>query len=373
MLCMLRIKRTRCYRGHMQAIDDAQSALVSATPTASFRHWADDLQRLSGPSVHSRWRDIAERHLICHLREADRQIQARFDIPEDGSFEGQARSGRFGNLKYARFRMSRSIYQHRCNPCSTAHHRVLVCARGKTHVHASGMSALLEPGDFVLVRDIRHVRVEHDQPAENVLLLNPLSSDELQRWSDRPLVHRPSRTDGASMLSRLIQDACEDGGWRTPEAAASLDLVVRSLLREVLMERAVPGATVLSRGAIEGQVVQRLQDPSLSLRDIADFFSCSVRTLHRVFRGDSGGGESLERFIQRERIEACARRLKRPWDPQVRSITDLALQYGFSSSSHFSTAFRAAFDVSPSAYRRMHLLHWSDAPSAAASASADCD
>lgn len=336
----------------MQTIDCALSS-ASAAPTASFEHCEDIVRNASSADLRAHWGDIAERHLTHLVRSAGELLQTRFDVPEDGSFQGRARSGRVGNLRYARFWMSRSEYEHRCEPRVATDHCVLLCVKGESRVEASGMSVSLGAGDFALIRDIRHVRVEHDRPTEQIALINPLPADVLQRWSRRPLEHRVNRGDGTSMLNRWIQDACENRGWRSPASAASLDLVVRSLLREVMLEQPVSCQPRLNRGAIEHQVAQRLQDPSLSLADLANTFSCSVRTLHRVFRG--GGGDSLERFILRQRLEACAAWLRQPWERDVTSITDLALLFGFASSSHFSTAFRARFGTSPSAYRRLHL------------------
>jgi AraC-like DNA-binding protein len=123
---------------------------------------------------------------------------------------------------------------------------------------------------------------------------------------------------------------------------------VRALASEVMREHPVTPRLRLDRLSIERQVTHRLDDPALSLAELANTFHCSLRTLHRVFRCD--GEESLERYIQRRRIEACAVRLQDSESAQ--SLTELALQFGFSSSSHFSSVFRAHFGVSPSVYRK---------------------
>ena len=55
-------------------------------------------------------------------------------------------------------------------------------------------------------------------------------------------------------------------------------------------------------------------------------------------------------MIQRRRLEACLRDLRHPAHAQ-RSVTDIALSWGFSNSAHFSRAFRAHVGCSPSEYR----------------------
>lgn len=67
---------------------------------------------------------------------------------------------------------------------------------------------------------------------------------------------------------------------------------------------------------------------------------------HRVFHATVG--ESIGRFITRRRLELSALRLA--YEPE-RSITDVALSSGYSSSSNFGKAFHAYFGCSPSEVR----------------------
>jgi len=53
-------------------------------------------------------------------------------------------------------------------------------------------------------------------------------------------------------------------------------------------------------------------------------------------------------YVQQRRL-ARARELLRGTDA---SLSTVALETGFASHSHFSTAFRAAFGVTPTGYRR---------------------
>jgi AraC family transcriptional regulator len=59
-------------------------------------------------------------------------------------------------------------------------------------------------------------------------------------------------------------------------------------------------------------------------------------------------GETLNNFTNRLRIEKAARLLR--YSDQ--SLTDIALDCGFSSSATFSRAFRSDYDTSPSQFRR---------------------
>ena len=227
---------------------------------------------------------------------------------------------------------------------------MILLVSGRMAIESTHGSSQAGPGDFILLPDYRHFVARHDKPIDAVILFNPLPREVLDRFGNNGVVHHTARSDAAAMVSRWIQDACADRVWQSVEASESIAQVVRSLVCEVMHERPVCARPRLDRQAIECHIAHRLQDSAISLSDLADTLHCSVRTLHRLFRCE--GKESLERYIQRQRIEACAQRLRSESAEAARSLTELALQFGFSSSSHFANAFRAHFGISPSAYRK---------------------
>jgi AraC-like DNA-binding protein len=87
----------------------------------------------------------------------------------------------------------------------------------------------------------------------------------------------------------------------------------------------------------------RFAEP-LSLAEVAAALGTSAFHLARVFRAATG--ESLHAFRHQLRVRAAAERVLDGED-----LTAVALDVGFSSHSHLSTAFRAAFGVPPSRLR----------------------
>lgn len=334
----------------MSLVAQTSSAVHDRSFTPQFEHCEESTGHLPREDVRPSWQRIVDRHLLGPLRDAAPRVHAEIAVPSDGRFKGRARSGRLGSLRYCRLWVSHGGCAQHGLSHGPQQHVLGLLVSGHLWFESGQASMQVGPGDFVLMKDLQRVAIAHDEPVEAVVLYDPLQRDALDHFGPHPIVRRSARSDAAAMASRWIQDACADRGWQSGLAADSMAQVVQALAWEVMRERPVATRLRLDRPSIERQVAHRLDDPALSLGDLANTFHCSIRTLHRVFRRD--GEESLERYIQRQRIEACAVRLRSQDSEPAASLTDLALQFGFSSSSHFSNAFRAHFGMSPSAYRK---------------------
>ena len=91
-------------------------------------------------------------------------------------------------------------------------------------------------------------------------------------------------------------------------------------------------------------IVDNLAAP-LNLEDVARAACLSPFHFHRVFR--HALGETLNEFIKRIRLE---RALYLMSHASSRSLTEIALDCGFSSSSDFSRSFKKRFGVPPSVF-----------------------
>jgi len=97
--------------------------------------------------------------------------------------------------------------------------------------------------------------------------------------------------------------------------------------------------------AVENFVAQHPDRPH-SLEALAELAHLSKFHFHRVHHALTG--ETVQAMVNRVRLEAAAATLVYQ---KTRSITDVALAHGFSSSANFTRAFTRHFNVSPSAYR----------------------
>ncbi|WP_243761315.1 helix-turn-helix domain-containing protein, partial [Streptomyces sp. YIM 98790] len=154
-----------------------------------------------------------------------------------------------------------------------------------------------------------------------------------------------------------------DAEWRPADAARLgnivLDLTAAWLAHELESETAVPAEThqevLLLR--IRGYIQRHLGDPALGPDVIAGAHHISTRYLHRLFEGQE---TTVTALIRQERLRRCRRDLA---DPALRDTTvaALAARWGFLHPADFSRAFRAAYGMPPSVYRRLALDSGPDA------------
>jgi AraC-like DNA-binding protein len=106
-----------------------------------------------------------------------------------------------------------------------------------------------------------------------------------------------------------------------------------------------PTTTAL-RARVEAFLDAHLTSPDLGVEALMREFDVSRTHLYRIF-ADKGG---LASAIRERRLDAAFHRLRRAEAIDI-SITDVALDLGFSSSAQFARAFRARFAMSPSEAR----------------------
>ncbi len=108
----------------------------------------------------------------------------------------------------------------------------------------------------------------------------------------------------------------------------------------------------------------RLTDPALDVAGICRYLRCSRATLYRVFAPHGG----VQEHIRRRRLVACFKAIRSPANAH-RRLYDIALDYGFTSPSHFSHLFRNHFGLTPREARDLDSPAAIRQPPPAASAS----
>ena len=88
-------------------------------------------------------------------------------------------------------------------------------------------------------------------------------------------------------------------------------------------------------------------DEPLNRDVLAAVAGFSVSHFHRLFTDYMG--ESIARYVRRERMERAGRKLRMG----AVDITEVALAAGFDSHAAFSRAFKQQFGISPSDFRQL--------------------
>jgi len=159
-------------------------------------------------------------------------------------------------------------------------------------------------------------------------------------------------------LGRIAAEFCAT----IASEGSSLDETVRSRLGNELMDVLALALDMGDRDelsedataqkarlrSVKAWIEDHLTDPDLSLEKIAKNNGVSLRHLHYLFRLTD---VSVSEWILDRRLQRCYDVLTRPELCSL-SVTEVAYQLGFSSSSHFSRVFRKKFGHSPSELRR---------------------
>ena len=183
---------------------------------------------------------------------------------------------------------------------------------------------------------------------------------EAVRRYDPSAVDRPGRPfqfthgpgdAGSYLLQRLVFRHLTEGGPVDPLFVE--ESAVRLLTRSVANAARVWDLSWKTSESIQGDLaeaakivlVQDFREP-VSLDEVARRAGSSVFHLCRTFRRHTGS--TLHAYRNQLRLRTALERVAAP----AGDLTDLAFDLGYSSHSHFTAAFRKAFGMAPSAFRR---------------------
>jgi AraC-like DNA-binding protein len=225
---------------------------------------------------------------------------------------------------------------------------------GCAGVEQKGRETWVTPGQWSLYDTTDSYAVANPERVEHLIVMVPKSAIAERGLVLDPLMAR--RLGGSGGVSRLALETMRNAFLELrnmPEAAARgvgdaiTQLVHLSLLDLAGHETALSQREAL-RERIKQHVWQHIGDPGLSVDALARALNCSRRQLYNAFAEEPDGVAS---YIQAQRLEAC----RRTFDDRHsdhRSITDIALGFGFQNMAHFSRVFRAHLGMPPSDYRR---------------------
>ncbi|WP_433688283.1 helix-turn-helix domain-containing protein [Micromonospora carbonacea] len=220
------------------------------------------------------------------------------------------------------------------------HLAVKVMTRGRTRIAQGHGDAELGPTDLVLLDPTRPLRFE-STAATHVTVLVPRRELRMRPAQiDRLIGVRIDGSHGpGALVSVLVRESARSAAeFREAEAlrsaAAVIELIAVALEARLGDEQPAPDERLRNR--IAGYIEARLADPGLSPPGIAAAHHISVRRLHKLFEDQP---LTVAALIRRRRLERCRAELT----GGGRTVTAVAVRWGFSDPAHFSKLFKATY------------------------------
>ena len=156
----------------------------------------------------------------------------------------------------------------------------------------------------------------------------------------------------SSLIRRLVNDLhAYSGAAGARVGSAVLDLVTATLTAR--LDRPDALGPQRHRRALLLQIYafieERLGDPELSPPAIAGAHHISLRYLHKLFESEQ---KTVAGWVRSRRLERCRRDLADP-ALRLRPVSAIAARWGLADPTVFSKAFRKAYGMPPSEYRRL--------------------
>ncbi|WP_262143950.1 transcriptional regulator FeaR [Serratia ficaria] len=218
--------------------------------------------------------------------------------------------------------------------------------RGTALMEQGGRQAVLSAGDATLIDASQPSSFTFQRDSRQISLLLPRSCLPLPP----PCARRLGAENGAVRLSRqLVLGSMQDPQIDGAESEAILNALA------ALLQPALAGAQARSAGRqpVFNQALalidRHIQSAQLRPEWVAMELGVSLRSLYRLFARQ---GLVVAQYIKNRRLDLCAQAL-RSADGQEK-LAGIGYDWGFTDHSHFSTAFKQRFGVTPSEYRRQY-------------------
>ncbi|AJF72916.1 MULTISPECIES: transcriptional regulator FeaR [Raoultella] len=272
--------------------------------------------------------------------------------PLDSDFHGEIDASYAGNLKVSTV-TARGVNLYRTRNeirrDNDAWFYTVFQLSGQAAIEQDDRQVVLEAGDITLIDASRPCSIFWQQTSRQASLLLPRQLLEQQlRGSEISIATRLGKSLPMVQLSqRLLHESMSSPALSQSESEAALEAIV-CLLRPMLHHHdAQPSRREKQFQKIMALIDESIQAEHLRPEWLAGETGMSVRSLYRLF---ADKGLVVAQYIKNRRLDLCARALSNAHDDE--KLAGIGYSWGFSDHSHFSTAFKQRFGVSPGEYRK---------------------
>lgn len=278
------------------------------------------------------------------------------DLYGDTEFDGRMVSVHAGDVILTRLEAnrhrvmrSRSHVRH----SDEGYLKIVAPFNGCAGVEQRGRQAWVTPGEWSIYDTTDTYAVANPVRVEHLIVMVPKAHLAERGLVLDELMARKLGTHGgvARLALETMRSAYGELTGMHTGAARNVGEVITQLVHMSLLDLAGRSTGLSQREAlrerIKQHVARRLGDPTLSVDSLAQALNCSRRHLYNAFADE---GEGVAGYILQQRLEACRQELAQPgFSP--RSVTEIAMGFGFGNLAHFSRVFKARFGLAPSDYR----------------------
>ncbi|MDY0745213.1 AraC family transcriptional regulator [Paucibacter sp. R3-3] len=270
-------------------------------------------------------------------------------------FAAEARLSVMPRCRIARVRASAhrvTMRPQSCRPLQRRQLKILWLLAGSARLRQNGVALDVPAGHWTVYEATQPYELSMSEGAECVAALCEMDDggafDELHAG----LAGQVLPTEGGAAVVLAAVDAVNAAGERFSPAskAGTADFISSLLLQDLQFRQRC--ATATRRRTPEALLAEarrfvllNLESPELSPDQIAAALNVCRRSLYLAFEPT---GETPQALVQRLRLERCRDLLGRA---PASSITEIALDHGFSDPAYFARLFRRRFGITPSQCR----------------------
>lgn len=225
---------------------------------------------------------------------------------------------------------------------------------GQANLSQGGHVAALGRGDLAILDSTRPYEIVVPNTFDALWVRVPRYRIEGRLPSIEQIMSQ--RINGSAGIGYLASNLLRSALREAPKVSATdanritnslLDLLGLSLACSFASEPSHARGSQSTLRRIQNYVEEHLEDEDLSLETIATALSLSARYVNKLFERE---GVSTARWIRMRRLERCRADLENP-EKRKHSVSEIAFDHGFGNISSFNRAFKARFNVPPSALR----------------------